>query len=87
LKAGEAFSEGTGLGLGIVLLLFKVLVLLEASGKGDWEALIHDLADDFSVVGLQEKRGLGVSRRGAEIQNGCGGKRTCVDWVALTISG
>jgi hypothetical protein len=67
LEAGEAFSEGVGLGLGVVLLLFEVPVLFEAGGKGDWEALIHDLADNLSVGGLQEKRGLGVSRRGAEI--------------------
>jgi hypothetical protein len=87
LEAGEAFSEGAGLGLGVVLLLFKVLVLFEAGGKGDREALIHDLADDLSVGGLQEKRGLGVSRRRAEIWNGHGGKRTRVDRVAFTISG
>jgi hypothetical protein len=67
LEAGEAFSEDAGLGLGIVLLPFVVLVLFEASRKGDRESLIHDLADDLSVGGLQEKRGLGVSRRGAEI--------------------
>jgi hypothetical protein len=67
LEAGEAFSEGAGLGLGVVLPLFEVLVLFEAGRKGDREALIHDLADDLSVGGLQEKRGLGVSRRGAEI--------------------
>jgi hypothetical protein len=67
LEAGEAFSEDAGLGLGVILLLFVVLVLFEAGRKGDWEALIHNLADDLSVGGLQEKRGLGVSRRGAEI--------------------
>jgi hypothetical protein len=87
LEAGEAFSEGAGLGLGVILLLFEVLVLFEAGGKGDREALIHNLADDLSVGGLQEKWGLGVSRRGAEIWNRCGGKCTRVDRVAFTISG
>jgi hypothetical protein len=67
LEAGEAFSEGAGLGLGVVLLLFEVLVLFEVGRKGNREALIHDLADNLSVGGLQEKRGLGVSRRGAKI--------------------
>jgi hypothetical protein len=67
LETGEAFSEDAGLGLGVILLLLVVLVLLEAGGKGDREALIHDLADDLSVGGLQEKRGLGVSGRRAEV--------------------
>ena len=67
METGEAFSEDAGLGLGVVLLLLVMLVLFEAGRKGDREALIHDLADDLSVGGLQEKRGLGVSRRGAEI--------------------
>jgi hypothetical protein len=67
LEAGEAFSEDAGFGLGVVLFLFVMLVLLEAGRKGDREALIHDLADDLSVGGLQEKRGLGVSRRRAEV--------------------
>jgi hypothetical protein len=67
LEAGETFSEDAGLGLGVVLLLLVMLVLFEAGRKGDREALIHDLVDDLSVGGLQEKRGLGVSRRGAEI--------------------
>jgi hypothetical protein len=87
LEAGEAFSEYAGFGLGVILLLLMVLVLFEAGRKGDREALIHDLADDLSVGGLQEKRGLGVSGRGAEIRDGRGGKRTRVDRVALTISG
>ena len=67
MEAGEAFSEDAGFGLGVVLLLLVVLVLFEAGRKGDRKALIHDLADDLSVGGLQEKRGLGVSRRGAEV--------------------
>jgi hypothetical protein len=54
LEAGEAFSEDAGLGLGVVLLLLVMLVLFEAGRKGDREALIHDLADDLSVGGLQE---------------------------------